>query len=372
MKKLVRSLFAGLFALTGIAAAQAQPAREPARVIFDTDMFGDIDDVMALAMLHAFQARGEARILAVTVSTDYAWCAPFIDAVDTYYGHGGIPIGIVRGGVTGDATWRKFPPAQMRDNYTKYVSQLRARDGSLQFPHKVAPDSKVPEAVALLRKTLAGEPDGSVVIIQVGFSTNLARLLVSKPDSASPLTGMDLVRRKVRLLSVMAGAYADADGKPLAQPQPEFNLVLDVPSAQALFANWPTPIVDSGFEIGMSMLFKGSDIDRKFPYARANPVAATYRYTDPLFRAAGAPAGKLHDHPTFDLTAVLYALRPDGGYFSLSRPGAIAIQADGSSRFTESKTGTRRILTMTPLQRARALEAMTSLVTEPPATGKAN
>ena len=42
---------------------------EPVRVIFDTDMGNDIDDALALAVLHAFESRGEAKLLAVTVLT---------------------------------------------------------------------------------------------------------------------------------------------------------------------------------------------------------------------------------------------------------------------------------------------------------------
>jgi purine nucleosidase len=91
MKPLVQSLLSVLFVLTCTDAAIARPAREPTPVIFDTDMFGDIDDVLALAMLHTLQDRNEVRLLAVTTTTDYEWCAPFIDAVDTYYGHSDIP-----------------------------------------------------------------------------------------------------------------------------------------------------------------------------------------------------------------------------------------------------------------------------------------
>ena len=43
-------------------------AAEPVRVIFDTDMGNDIDDAVALAMLHSFVSRGEAELLAVTVT----------------------------------------------------------------------------------------------------------------------------------------------------------------------------------------------------------------------------------------------------------------------------------------------------------------
>ena len=368
MKSFTYSVLAVCFVLICGEASIAQPVREPTSIIFDTDMFGDIDDVLALAMLHALQDRGEVRLLAVTTSTDYAWCAPFIDAVDTYYGHSDIPIGAVRGGVTVEETWRKYPPTKLQSssaNYTKYISELKKPDGSLLFPHKLGPDSGLPEAVSLLRKTLAAQPDGSVVMVQVGFSTNLARLLRSKPDAVSPLNGMELVKHKVRLLSVMAGKYNGADGKLLAHPDPEFNIVMDVPSAQFLFANWPTPIVDSGFEIGDTMLFKGSDIDRKFSAAQASPAVETYRYTDPIFRSAKARPGALHDHPTYDLTAVLYAALPDDGYFSLSGPGKIAILADGSSHFDASASGNRRYLTMTPIQRSRALEAMTMLASQP-------
>ena len=68
----------------------------------------------------------------------------------------------------------------------------------------------MPDAVELLRKTLAGESDGAVTLIQVGFSTNLARLIESAPDRYSDLSGMDLVKKKVRLLTVMAGNFADS------------------------------------------------------------------------------------------------------------------------------------------------------------------
>ena len=370
MKRLIQSLLSVFFALTFGDTAIAQPAREPTPVIFDTDMFGDIDDVLALAMLHALQDRSEIRLLAVTTTTDYEWCAPFIDAVDTYYGHSDVLIGVVKDGVTAEETLRKFPPTKLQStyiNYTKYISELKKPGGALLFPRRLTPNSEIPEAVSLLRKALAAQPDGSVVIVQVGFSTNLARLLRSKPDSVSPLNGLELVKRKVRLLSVMAGRYNGDDGKLLDHPNPEFNVVMDVPSAQFLFANWPTPIVDSGFEIGDSMLLKGSKIDRNFSSAKANPVVETYRYTDPIFRSAKTPSGALHNHPTYDLTAVLYAVLPDDGYFSLSEPGKITILADGSSHFDATASGKHRYLTMTPIQRSRAIEAMTMLASQPAA-----
>src|SRR6476620_12773256 len=72
----------------------------PVRLIFDTDMGNDVDDAVALAMIHAFESRGEAKLLAVTVTKDNRWAAPFIDAMNTFYCRGDIPIGVVRNGKT--------------------------------------------------------------------------------------------------------------------------------------------------------------------------------------------------------------------------------------------------------------------------------
>src|SRR5260370_776857 len=85
----------------------------------------------------------------------------------------------------------------------------------------------------------------ALAMLQVGFSRNLARLIESKPDRYSPLSGMDLVKKKVRLLTVMAGNFA--------QSRPEYNVMTDIPAAQKLFAGWPTDIYFSGFEVGLAI-----------------------------------------------------------------------------------------------------------------------
>lgn len=332
------------------ASAAATPAREPTRIIFDTDMWGDVDDVLALAMLHAFERRGEARLLAVTSSTEDRSTASFIAKVNAFYGRGGIPVGMVRGGVTPAQTVQRFPFLAKDKGYTQALTRDTGRG--------------VPEAVALLRKVLAAQPDGSVVIVAVGFSTNLARLLESKGDTASPLDGMALVRRKVRLLSIMAGAF---DGR---QGEAEYNLILDVPSARQLFDRWPTPLVASGSEVGRVMRIDGARVERDYGYAADHPVAAAYRYADRFYRTPTTPAGALNDRGTYDLTSVLYAVRPDDGYFGLSAPGRIRIEGDGSSRFVAQADGTHRHLVMTGAQRERTLEAMTLLASAPPSGRK--
>jgi len=367
------------FAVAAVCAAMiamptplsAQPTgRAATPVILDTDMWGDIDDAFALSILHAFQDRGEAKILAITSSTADPWTAAYIDLIDAFYGHGKIPVGLVHNGVTPPSQWpgEGAPMAAGAPMYTEYVSKLQRPDGELQFPHHLQDGRKAPEAVGLLRRTLASQADGSVVIVGIGFSTNLARLLESRPDQFSQLSGVDLVKQKVRLLSVMAGRYADEQyqGETISKDRPEYNIRKDIASAQTLFTEWPTPIVASGFEVGFTMRLKGAEVAREFGTGDSNPLGITYRYMDPTYRTATTPSGVLHDQKTFDLTSVLYAVRPNDAYFALSPAGHISVLPNGVSKFEEDAQGNAHYLTIDDAKRARTLEAMTLLASQPP------
>ena len=349
---------------------RAPPTAPPVNVIFDTDIWSDIDDMLALSMLNALHDRHEINLVAVTISTEDPWCATYVDLVDTFYGHPAIPIGIVHHGASLDVFRKKFPAvAWPVTRYTEMVSREKTGDGRSLYPHHLTDTSHVPDAVSLLRKTLAAQADSSVVMIQVGYSTNLARLLDTPGDAVSPRTGRELVARKVRLLSVMAGNYGDAQfrGQRVPSGTPEFNLQVDVPAAQHVFSSWPTPIVASGFEIGLSMLYPGYSIAHDYSYVAHHPIADTYRTYCEEQKAKDTAFGACpHDHPTFDLTAVLYGARPDRNYFSLSRPGRITVLDDGSSRFDEFEGGTHRHLVLTEDEKARALEAMVMLASQPP------
>lgn len=352
------------------SSSSSSQATQPLNVIFDTDIWSDIDDMLALAMLHALQDRGEVKLLAVTISTDNPWCAAYVDVVNTFYDHAQIPIGIIHGGMNTEAFRKKFPELTWpTTKYTEVIAQRKKRDGSPLYPHRLIDGTKAQDAVSLLRRTLAAQADGSVVVIQVGYSTNLARLLESSADAISDLNGHDLVRKKVRLLSVMAGDYREAkfEGEMIPKGAPEFNLLVDIASSQKVFSNWPTPIVASGFEIGLSMLYPGESITHDYSYVEHHPIADAYRTFCEEQNARGQMKKTCpHDHATFDLTAVLYAVRPERNYFSLSKPGKITVLNDGSSRFDEYEGGTRRHLILSEDQRARTLEAMVMLASQPP------
>ena len=108
---------------------------EPVRVIFDTDITGDVDDVLALAMLHTLQDRNQCELLAVTISKVNPLTGPFTDAVNTFYGRPDIAIGITR-------------DAQVRDS--RYLSLVSERDGGeFRYPHDLLNNNDAPEAVAM-------------------------------------------------------------------------------------------------------------------------------------------------------------------------------------------------------------------------------
>ncbi len=331
-----------LFAALALAIAAPAHASEPVKLIFDTDMGNDIDDAMALAIIHQLERRGAVELLAVTSTKDHPKSAAFIDAVNTFYGAPDIPIGAVRGGVTPEI-----------GRYNGLVD-LKNDAGEPLYPHDLKSGEDAPDAVALLRKTLAAQPDGSVKIAQVGFFTNLAQLLESKPDEHSPLSGSELIGKKVKELVIMAGAFQTIrhETKHL-----EYNVREDVPSAQLFAEKWPTTVIWSGFEIGIAAAYPWRSIMEDYDYVKPHIIKEGY-----IAWVKDPP----HDRPTWDLTAVLHAVYPDRGYFELSPRGNVTVSDEGRTDFKTTDTGNDFYLIMDEVQTARVREAFVQLCSEPP------
>ena len=303
--------------LTSLVCAAQQP------LIFDTDIGNDVDDALALAMLHSFASRGEIRLEAVTITKDNPWAARLTSAIDAFYGRARIPIGIVHNGQTKD------------DGYLK-----KAIDAG-HYQYEDHPE----EAVALLRRVLESSADGSVIIVQVGFSTNLAHLL----DAPG---GRNLAAKKVKRLVVMAGDFTGGG--------PEYNVKIDIAAAQKLAAEWPTPVYWSGFELGRTIKYPARSIERDFGPPGRNPVADSYRVYQRM----------PYDRETWDLTAALYAIRPDDGYFAVSPAGRVTVDARGMTTFRPDAAGRHFVLSVNDTQRSRILEAFLWLCTQPPASAR--
>jgi len=329
-----------LLGFTCCADAAPPPKALHAKIIFDTDIGNDVDDVLALSMLHSLQSRAQCDLLAVTVTKADELAGPFVCAMNTFYGRPNIPIGCIHS-----------PPDK---EPSKFLPLAEAKDGGrLRFPHSLKHSSDAPSPTLLLRKVLSRQADASVVLVQVGYFSNFAALLDYPADVYSPFTGWELVKRKVKLLSVMAGAFQKIGQN---EHYLEYNVTKDIPAARKLASGWPTSIVWSGFEIGIAVPYPAMSIERDYGYVQHHPAAEAYRLYDP----------PPHERPTWDLTAALYAVLPDRSFFDLSPPGRVTVEADGFTRFSPSPDGRDRFLILTDSQIPRIKEALVELASQPP------
>jgi hypothetical protein len=298
MKHLIPyALLAALFLAALPMGAARKP--KPVRVILDTDIGPDVDDVGAVAVLNALADRGEARLLAMGCCTSSEWGAPCLDALNTYYGRPDIPIGTFKG--TGFLLDSKYNRQIVRE-----------------FPNDLRSGRNAPEAAALYRQVLSRQPDHSVTFCATGPVNNLRLLLESGPDRFSSLDGTDLVARKVALLSVMGGRYPE--GK-------EWNFEQDPAAAARVMERWPTPVLLSGFEIG-ARIFTGRRLHAEAP--ADSPVRAAYA----LF------PGPDKDRESWDETAVLAAVRGAASHWSPSAGGTVTVdKTTGANRWNPASGG---------------------------------
>ena len=321
-------------------AADRPPVPPPVKIIFDTDIGNDVDDALALGLLHALADRGACELLGVTITRSDELAGPFVDAVNTFYGRPNLPIGFIR--------------AKPEPQPSKFLPLAEVRDGDrLRYPHDLKCSSDAPDALRLLRQLLASQADGSVVMVQVGYFSNFAALLDTPADELSPLTGRDLIKRKVKRLSVMAGAFQTIDDN---NHFTEFNVYKDIPAAQKIARDWPTPIFWSGFEIGIALPYPAVSIERDFRFVAHHPLVEAYQLYSPT----------PHERPTWDLTSALYVVQPDRGFFGVSEAGKVTVEADGFTRFTPQPNGRDRFLKLDATQLVRVREALVQLCSQPP------
>jgi inosine-uridine nucleoside N-ribohydrolase len=279
---------------TGISSARAAD-KNPIRLILDTDIETDFDDVGAVALLHALADNGEVDVLAMCVSATNPNCVPCLDAINTYYGRPDIPIGIVQ----------HSPRTPELSAYSATIAK--------EFPHDLRGLKNAPAAEKLYRRVLAKQPDHSVVIVTIGFLTNLRNLLETSGDRYSPLDGQELVSRKVKAWVCMGGIIPQGR---------EPNLRVDTASSAYCFEHWPTRIVFSPFKLGERVITG--------PALRATPKS------NPVRRAYELSHG-LNGHASWDQTAVFYAVRGlDGGLanvWGLRDSGSMHMLPDGTNQW---------------------------------------
>lgn len=295
------------------------PSSATVNIIVDTDIGPDCDDVGALCLLHNMANNGEAVILGMACCTSSPWGAPCLDAINTYFGRPKIPVGTYKGS-----------GFLLSSPYNQDIAQ--------HWTNRIQNGTNAPDAVALYRQILSQQPDQSVVFVAIGPLNNLANLLKSPADSYSPLNGRDLVAAKVRALSDMGGDYPSGA---------EWNLQQDGAAAQYVFDNWPAPIMCSGGEIGNNVM-SGALLSSRT--ASDNPVRRAYEdYVG---------VGKSRN--SWDLTAMLYAVRGLSNYWSSSASGYNQVGLNGANSWRSAPDKGHRYLIakMNTTQLGNLLDAM--------------
>ena len=311
-----------LFASIGLFAHK----RQPVNIIFDTDIAPDYDDVGAMAMLHAFADKGEARILATISCNAFETTVPTLSLLNTYFNRPLIPIGVTKNAAP-----------------NKDCSQQWAQAIIAKYPHALKSNDEAMDAVTLYRKILSAQPAKSVTIVSVGFFTNLAALLNSGADQFSTLTGSALVKQKVKQLVSMA-ARIDSSGT----GGYEFNVLVDAAASQKVFKDWPTPVIISGFEIGYEILtgirlVKNTSIQNS-PVKDAFEIALT-KDKNTVGRNS------------WDQTAVLVAVRGIAPFFK-TRQLNFSVQADGKNELIPGKKFTYLLFKQSPEKIAQTIETL--------------
>ena len=310
----MRVLIVLTFFLSLVTASRAQQ-----RLIYDDDCSQDVDCVNTLPILYALEDRGEISILAMVADSANPLTAPVMKIFANYAGHPKTPIGANQSGDPASALcvknkcnesyWtaglvQRFDPGDTRANYLS--------------------------CVAVYRKSLAHGPAHSVAIVITGFSPCLNQLLASGPDKISKLSGAELVKRKVKLLSVMGGRYPEGT---------EWNFESDAPGFHELFTQWTKqngypPVYFNGFANGLYVLAG--------PPASASPMKNPTKY--------GLDLAKTAQRPMWDMLSALFAARglayKETRYFTLSSPGTLVIDAQtGADEWSSTVDSGHYVLT---------------------------
>ena len=274
----------------------------PVKVIFDTDMDSDVDDVGALSLALNLHNEGVTDLAAVIVTSDDPYAPVCAGTINTFWGFPGIPVGFLA-----------YPPDL--NNHSRYTRQLAG-----EFPSSLSSWEDAENGIKLYRRILEESPDGSVAIVTVGHLSALMGLLRSQPDEISSLSGPELIRRKAVIWICMGGRYPSGKEANFYRPDPY--------STRYCIDHWQKEVVLFGWELGNQVITGGEKL--KEMINRDHPVYRAYElYNNFAGRAS------------WDQLALLELTRHSGDLFKYVR-GFVRVATDGSNTWDNDSSGNHR------------------------------
>ena len=275
-------------------------------LILDTDLGGDVDDLGALAVLHAMADAGRCDVLGVVSDTPQRHAVGAIDAVNRWYGRGDVPVG---------------RPAVVEDQDT-YANAVAGACGPC------VDGNDATHGVALYRELLTDAEDGSVVVATIGVLLMLDELLSAPAD-------LELFRRKVRRVVTMGGQY------PRSGERPETNFrCWDNPKVTRRFVDrCPVPIDFVGFELGDLHAGFGTG-ERINDLPDGHPVRVGYAdfFHRPPWWVKDAPSDLIKPWSIWDQITVYAAVATDDGRLARTR-GVNHVDDAGHNHFEPTPDG---------------------------------
>ncbi|HEV7348591.1 nucleoside hydrolase [Telluribacter sp.] len=278
-------------------------------VILDADIDSDVDDVEALAMVHTLADQKKINFLGVVVTSDDPYAPLCTSAINQYFGRPALPIGYLK----------NQPAYKVQSKYTRQISE--------EFPRRLRSYQEAEEAATLYRKLLSESPDGSVVIITIGHLTSLQNLLQSGADKYSPMSGKELVRKKVAKWLCMGGNYPEGKEANFYRPDPA--------STVYCLQEWEKPVTFVGWDVGNVIKTGGPFLKSKL--SADSPVYRAYELYN-----------NFQGRASWDQVAVYLLMEEAGKYFSTVSQGYCHVNEDGSNQWRTDKDSLHEYVVLKP------------------------
>ncbi len=293
---------------------------EPVKIILDTDMGSDCDDAGAFALLHRYADLGMAEVIGCIYSSGKVpFGAGIVEAINIYYGRPDIPIGAYYGDEVGDSIdWM--------------TAEKFARD-TVAFGNSIVYNTDAEEQTRLNRRLLVSHDDQSITYVTIGHTKGLYELLVSEPDDVSPLTGYELVNKKIKRWISMGGMDAFNEEQEFAH---DWNLFLNESASYSkyLIENFPGPVY---FSDGGTNVMTGKSLKFTPP---GNIVRTIYR--DWLWNTSKRTLDD--QRHSWDLIAVYFAVEGLGDFLKDSGNGWMEIDIEKGARWHKDESIVNRTL----------------------------
>jgi hypothetical protein len=315
--------------------------KPPTGIAFDTDFGTSIDSVLTIALLRAMSSKGQCRVISVSVTNSNLKAAQAEEAFSNFYN--GVAPGATPGfsrtadkvGLATDGKIKADTPI------LKAILDRKTPDGKTAYVHQIESFIDTADCGVTMRNMLLAQNDLNAVVLLDGPAGNmmqLMRLYGVKPQ----------ITAKVKYLVAAIGAYPNGAADACVRT--------DLAAARKLFAEWPTPIIAVGTEVGEAIPYPGASIEKDFAWATEHPLVDAWKAYKPM----------PYDAVTPGMAAALYAAHPDDGYFKLSEPGTITVMDDGRTNFTPAANGNHRYLIADPAQKDKIQKLYAELISTKP------